>query len=271
MPIRHADSSSILLATGQLTQYSSELDDGYYKKGKPKVYDILTTGQYDGTTNIDVTYLVSDTAAFTASSHTITDTGKCGVFKAGGGETIIISGATDPLNNGTFTSASATADTLVLTDGLADESAGATITVKKRGALSNNCVFDRRTKLMWARYCSVLQGIAGNGLMPWTGTSYDAFDFCAAANLAGLGGYNDWRIPNKIELISLINEETNGAPDATAFPSWPCDATLTNAHWTSTTYKYSTILAVAVRFGDGGVAAKNKTSTAQYCALVRGF
>jgi len=42
----------LLLATGQLTQYGGYLDDGYYEKGLSKLYTILTTGQYAGTTNI---------------------------------------------------------------------------------------------------------------------------------------------------------------------------------------------------------------------------
>lgn len=41
-----------LLKTGQITQYGSTLDDGYYEKGLAKSYTILTTGQYSGTTNI---------------------------------------------------------------------------------------------------------------------------------------------------------------------------------------------------------------------------
>lgn len=45
---------ALLLATGQTTQYASELDDGYYEKGIAKSYTILTTGQYSGTTNITI-------------------------------------------------------------------------------------------------------------------------------------------------------------------------------------------------------------------------
>lgn len=43
-----------LLKTGQTTQYSSELDDGYYQKGVSKSYTILTTGRYSGTTDITI-------------------------------------------------------------------------------------------------------------------------------------------------------------------------------------------------------------------------
>jgi hypothetical protein len=271
MPLRQPRRAGLLLATGQLTQYSSELDDGYYKKGLAKSYTILTLGQYSGTVNIDLTYLVSTTAAFTGTTHTITDTGKCGVFKAAGGETIVISGANNPANNGTFTSASATADTLVLTAGLTDEAAGASVTFKKRGALSNNCVQDNHTGLMWARYCSVLQGVLGTGLMPWTGTSYDIFAFCAAANAALLGGYSDWRIPNIFELYSLSTcEQPNGAPNTTAFPGWPNSISV--FIWSSTTDPYVgyTTAALALISGDAGIARQSIKTNNWYCALVRG-
>lgn len=37
-----------LLKTGQTTQYSDQLDDGYYEKGLAKRYLVLDTGQYSG-------------------------------------------------------------------------------------------------------------------------------------------------------------------------------------------------------------------------------
>jgi hypothetical protein len=77
---------SLLLATGQTTQYSSELDDGYYKKGIVKSYTIRTTGQFSGNAVIDLIHLASDTGAFVSATKTYTDVGKCGVFKAAGGD-----------------------------------------------------------------------------------------------------------------------------------------------------------------------------------------
>lgn len=57
-----------LLKTGQTTQYSSELDDGYYEKGRAKSYTILTAGDYAGTTNI-----VVDGKTDTASNNCVLD------------------------------------------------------------------------------------------------------------------------------------------------------------------------------------------------------
>ena len=54
MPLRSPRRASLLLATGQTTQYSSEPDDGYYQRGIPKRYEVLTTGPYAGDSSIDV-------------------------------------------------------------------------------------------------------------------------------------------------------------------------------------------------------------------------
>ena len=60
---------------------------------------------------IRTSILVSDSGSFSVSTYT--DTGKCGVFAGGGGETVHIIG--DRVNNGTFLTSSANADTMVVT------------------------------------------------------------------------------------------------------------------------------------------------------------
>ena len=208
-----------LLKTGQTTQYSSELDDGYYEKGLSRGYTVLSTGGYSGTINIDLTHFAS-TCAFDAATKTITKVGAMGVFKAAGGETIVISGAGQAGNNGVFTTASATADTVVTVEALTDEAAGPTVIIKKRESHSNNAVFDQRTGLMWSRYVSGKMGTGGTGGMPWTGVPYDIFAYCAAANAASLAGYTDWRVPNIEESLNLrIFEAPAVSVDSTAFPS----------------------------------------------------
>lgn len=50
------------------------------------------------------------------------------------------------------------------------------------------------------------------------------YGYCAAANVALLGGYGDWRICNIFELFSLVNlSYADKVPDTTAFPSFPVD------------------------------------------------
>jgi hypothetical protein len=70
--------------------------------------------------------------------------------------------------------------------------------------------------------------------MPWTtdGSGHGIFPFVAAANLAKLAGYDDWRIPNIFEFITLMKVGAPKAlPDATAFPGFPEETPF----WSSTT------------------------------------
>lgn len=256
-----------LLKTGQTTQYSGELDDGYYEMGVAKRYQVRTVGQYSGTSNLDLIHLTAATIAFAATTPgTITDSGNgLAMFKTG--ETIIITGSGS--NDGTYTvSTGGVAGTIRTTEATLLEAAGATVSIAKREALSNNCVLDQNTGLMWARYTSAenaTMGTGGDGLMPWTGQLYDIFQWCAAANAASLGGYADWRVPNDIELINLRNMEVpNALPDAVAFPSWPAGYV-----WSATTCPSNTSSAMDVYSYDGDVYYHTK-STAYYSALVRG-
>lgn len=136
---------------------------------------------------------------------------------------------------------------------------------------SNNCVLDNNTGLMWSRYVSASIGPASDGKLPWTTTGSGAtaegiFAYVAAANAANLGGYNDWRIPNMFELVSLMDGEApTGAPDSTAFPTWPTTAGLV---WSSTTRPDSTTGAIVGNYTSGVTGVQVKTGTA-FCALVR--
>jgi hypothetical protein len=252
---------SLLLATGATVQYDSELDDGYYEKGVVKSYSVTVSGT---TTNVDLTHLISETGAFTAADKTYTDAGKCGVFKAAGGETIVISGSAS--NNGVFTTASATANTVVFVEAIADEADAPATTFKKREVISNDTVLDNNTGLTWLRNDSYKLGILGTGVMPYTGQEYDIFAYCAAANAASLGGQTDWRIPNVFELLSLVDyAATSSRPDTTAFPKVSYSA----PHWSSNSKVTATTNAYQVDFYEGNVTTLAKTN-ARFCLLVRG-
>ena len=59
------------------------------------------------------------------------------------------------------------------------------------GVDGTNCVMDNLTGLIWARNANL------GGLMTW----YNALVYCNALNY---GGYTDWRLPNRRELLSLV-------------------------------------------------------------------
>jgi len=138
----------------------------------------------------------------------------------------------------------------------------------KTDAHSNNCVYDRRTKLTWSRYFSDSLGPASDGKLPWTtnGNGEGIFTYVAAANAAKLAGYSDWRIPNAHELNSLFQIEAPAAlPDTTAFPTFTSSIVL----WSATTRTDDTTNAMSPEFLRGRHALNLKTST-QYLLLVRG-
>jgi hypothetical protein len=93
------------------------------------------------------------------------------------------------------------------------------------------------------------------------------FSYAAAVNVAGLGGYSDWRMPNKFELPTLLKLEAPTAyPDSTAFPTWPAIA---YDYWTSTTKVIATTEAYCYTFSTGLATSGLKTGTNMWI-LVRG-
>jgi Protein of unknown function (DUF1566) len=133
---------------------------------------------------------------------------------------------------------------------------------------SNNCVYDRRTKLMWSRYTSDSVGPASDGKLAWTnnGNGEGMFQYCAAANTAKLAAYSDWRIPNLIELLSLQNiENPSHLPSALLFPSF------TQVQiWSSSTLKSLTTFAMYLAANYNWTSATDNKTTTFKTILVRG-
>jgi hypothetical protein len=259
-----------VLKTGQTTQYSSELDDGYYQTGITKDYTVLTAGQYSGTTNVDLIHYAA-ALSFDAASKEIRDAANgLALFKTG--DIIVVTGSAS--NDGTYTVATGNvAAKIVTTEALADEAAGGAVSIAKREAKSNNCVVDNNTGLMWMRDPSnypAKMGVASDGKMPWTGVAYDIFAYCAAVNTAAVGGYTDWRGPSRFDYMPLGDMPTSApATSATAFPN-----TAAGEIWTSTTLAAATTYAWATDRAfwqqRSPLAIGTKTETAMFVMLVRG-
>lgn len=134
---------------------------------------------------------------------------------------------------------------------------------------SNNCAIDHITRLMWnnTRSASVFGTGAQDLLWDATaGAGDDIFAYCDAANLAGLSGFSDWRVPNIRELESLVDYEAASAnPDATAFPGFSNGS----PYWSSTTRPNSTTNALAFGFASGVGQTQVKTTTREPLLLVR--
>jgi len=130
-------------------------------------------------------------------------------------------------------------------------SGNTTITVNaKNDTHSNEAVLDNITGLMWTRTRANSIGASSNGTLAWddtAGSDEDVFKYCDQANIANLSGHNDWRVPNILELASILNMEApNSAPDATAWPVFT-----TGNYYTSTTLPNSVTFALAVNFTNG--------------------
>lgn len=156
----------------------------------------------------------------------------------------------------------------VLTTGQYSGTSNITVN-SKTVALSNECVKDNRTGLMWARYVPQSDiGPGNDGMLYWEDAvnSEDIFEFCDQANGAELGGYSDWRVPNYYELPSLVDLGTySPCIDTTTLPSTP-----STYHWTSSTRPDHPPIAFYVYFTNGIVSYGNKAEFAFYCRLVRG-
>lgn len=139
---------------------------------------------------------------------------------------------------------------------------------------TNNCVVDKKTGLIWNKDPSTAiyhAGLAEHLL--WDAeaeaadlANHDIFGYADGANTAGLSGFTDWRVPNILEMTSIMEYEANDArPDPTYFGT----PTIAN-YWTSTTRPNSTTQALPCHFGSGSVAAIAKTTAHYATYLVRG-
>jgi len=114
-----------------------------------------------------------------------------------------------------------------------DQYSGTTnITVNgKTDVHTNEAVQDRITGLMWNRTQSADVFGTGAQALLWEDATNaeDIFNYCDQANLAGLSGFSDWRVPNVSELFSLLDYITGAVkPNIVAFPTYTGDT------WSST-------------------------------------
>ena len=122
-------------------------------------------------------------------------------------------------------------------------------------------ITDTNSGLTWQK-CSVgqvLPSCSGTAsVLTWS----SAISFC---NNLSLGG-KTWRLPNRNELISIVDILKNSTPsiDSTVFP-----VTQTTNYWTSTTYIQENSSALYVNFTSGYVNINPKTNS-NYVRCVSG-
>lgn len=116
--------------------------------------------------------------------------------------------------------------------------------------VSTDMVMDHLTGLVWARDGNLL-----GDYIPWKG----ALDNIASINSGRmLCGYNDWRLPNAIELESLINA---GEPDTAVWlNSQGFDNVQSDHYWSSTANAFYQDPARVVNMGYGHVTNGSNTN-----------
>ena len=117
---------------------------------------------------------------------------------------------------------------------------------------SDGTISDTKTGLMWQQ--------AETKLMNWQ----EALAYCENLVLPAADGYDDWRLPDRNELQTLVDYSRNYiCLDQTFFPwvtlSW---------YWTSTTYSLYPRFAAIVFFGNG-LVYNNDKSIILYVRAVR--
>lgn len=120
------------------------------------------------------------------------------------------------------------------------------------GLTDNNdgTVTDKGTGLTWQQLFA--------GPMTWE----EALSYCEGLEI---GGFDDWRLPNRNELQSIIDyEKSSPAANEIFFPG-----TLSHGYWTSTTYALRPTLSWVVDFHYGYVI-KGRKAESYYVRAVRG-
>ena len=102
---------------------------------------------------------------------------------------------------------------------------------------NNGIVTDNATGLQWQ------DDYSDNGDNIKYTTWIGAINYCEALSL---GGYSDWRLPNKKELLSIVDYDKYDPAIDTVFTH-----TASDYYWSSTTHAGYTDLAWFVFFGNG--------------------
>lgn len=133
----------------------------------------------------------------------------------------------------------------------------------------NGTITDNITGLMW-------QQQDNDTTYNWyqaSGTAEATYNPSGAINVCGsltLGGHNDWRLPTKRELVSIVNLGTySPAIDVGAFPGTKGTNSIASYYWTSTTNAENTTYARGIKFYDGQVTNERKGDDLHYVRCVR--
>ncbi len=126
------------------------------------------------------------------------------------------------------------------------------------GAVANEwgCTQDRVTGLIWElKTTSGTRGYTATYTNPTSATAGSALAFVNTVNAAGLCGANNWRLPTRAELLSLVDYGVSTALRIDT--TWFSNASTLN-YWSFDGYGGNGGSAWAVSFSSGGVSANGR-------------
>jgi len=125
----------------------------------------------------------------------------------------------------------------------------------------NGTISDNGTGLMWQK-CQL--GLSGSSCTTGSATTHTWQQALDEADGSSLAVYNDWRLPNHKELLSIVEQRCyNPSINTTYFPN-----TSTSLFWSASPGADSTGSAWSVDFGSGYSYNYNRSSN-RYVRLVR--
>ena len=255
------------LATPQTESHHDD-DDGDLEKGVTRSYNILTTGDYTGTTNIVIngkTHALSNNCVIDERTGLMwprdVPDGDIGADTDG---KLFWDQYTLSAELCTF----ATAGDTITADALTpfDDDAlcvGRKITIS--GTTNNNGVVT--VTGITTSEITVSENLTDENSVSTTFATLGdlIWDVMEQANTNSLGGHADWYIPNVFQLFSIADlSQHDPAVDGTAFPATPDEP-----HWTSTTQADATTFAFYIDFDRGVLSVRAKTPKQLYVRLVR--
>jgi uncharacterized repeat protein (TIGR02543 family) len=137
-----------------------------------------------------------------------------------------------------------------------------TFTDNNDGTVSESVTSLMWDKCTWGQTSSDFTCATGSAS---THTWGAALGVAVTANAANYKGHNDWRLPNRLELESLVDINSVGAP--TIEPAFP--NTQSDSYWSSTLYPPTLAYVWYVDFSDGNTSAYDQTSLNYHVRLVR--
>jgi hypothetical protein len=145
---------------------------------------------------------------------------------------------------------------------------GPTITPTSSFVVSNvGVVKDLTTGLMW-KQC--VQGLSGSSCSVGSATAVNWASALSGAVTNRFAGFSDWRLPNKRELESIIDNSCHTpAINTEVFPENGVFIGVNESTWTSTTVHGTPNFAITVGFKFGAVDSEAKTGV-NLVRLVRG-